>query len=163
MLSDCHQIKQSEIWKKITHYCAYQERCHQEVKQKLYQLGVKGMQADAYIACLIQENYLNEERFAVQFALGKFRINKWGKRKIEMALQQKQISAYLIRKALQHIDTDAYLDALKKQMQVKLSQNKARSLPELKQKIWSYFLQRGYEAACIEQVWNTLQHLKDAY
>ncbi|SFV31257.1 regulatory protein RecX [Thermoflavifilum thermophilum] len=160
-MSDCQHIKQSVIWKKITHYCAYQERCHQEVKQKLYQLGVYGQQAETYIACLIEENYLNEERFAIQFALGKFNINKWGKRKIASALQQKQISPYLIKKALAQIDTDQYLKVLEKQMQSKIAAGRNLSAPLLKQKIMSYFLQKGYEAEYIEQIWNHIQDLQD--
>ncbi|MBX5438532.1 MAG: regulatory protein RecX [Thermoflavifilum sp.] len=157
-MSDCDHIKQSVIWKKITHYCAYQERCHQEVRQKLHQLGVYGQQADAYMACLIQENFLNEERFAIQFALGKFHSHKWGKRKIAFHLQQKQISTYLIEKALQQIDTATYIEVLKKQMQQKIMHGHAGSIAAAKQKIWSYFLQKGYEIASIEQAWNSLMH-----
>ncbi|PJJ74712.1 regulatory protein [Thermoflavifilum aggregans] len=160
-MSDCQHIKQSVIWKKITHYCAYQERCHQEVKQKLHQLGVYGQQAETCIACLIEENYLNEERFAMQFALGKFNINKWGKRKIASALQQKQISSYLIKKAIAQIDTDQYLKVLQKQMESKIAAGKDLSVPVLKQKIMSYFLQKGYEAECIEQIWNRIQDLQE--
>ena len=96
---------------KLKHYCGYQERCHLEVKEKLYSLGVRKQDHDEILAKLIEENYLNEERFAVQFAGGKFRINHWGRRKISYALKEKQVSEYLIRKALK-IDEDEYFKTL---------------------------------------------------
>ena len=71
-----------EAQKKIEHYCAYQERCHQEVVQKLRQMKMIPQAIDVIIGKLIQENYLNETRFAQSFARGKFRIKKWGKDKI---------------------------------------------------------------------------------
>ncbi|MCL6523502.1 MAG: RecX family transcriptional regulator [Thermoflavifilum sp.] len=153
MYNDFTHIKQSVIWKKITHFCTYQERCHQEVKQKLHQLGIYHQQADAFIACLIQENYLNEERFAREFALGKFNRHQWGKRKIAFALKQKQISDYLIKRALLEIDEQAYADALRKIISRRIQASKGLPAPEAKQKIWTYLLQKGYEPEWIELIW----------
>ncbi len=85
---------------KIAHYCAYQERCQQEVRSKLYQYGLYKNQVEETLAWLITEGYLNEERFAKTFAGGKFRVKKWGKLKIEQALKQKQLSSYCIRKGM---------------------------------------------------------------
>ena len=84
---------------KIKQYCAYQERCHAEVKDKLYSFGLHRKDVDEIIVLLIGENYLNEERFAIHYAGGKFRINHWGKNKIKQALKQKRVSDYCIKKA----------------------------------------------------------------
>ena len=79
---------------KIKQYCAYQERCHSEVKEKLYSFGLYKKDVDQLMAHLIEENYLNEERFAIQYAGGKFRMKIWGKVKLKLALRQMQVSEY---------------------------------------------------------------------
>ena len=98
----------AQAWEKIKPYCAYQERCHREVKEKLYGYGLYGHDVEQIISRLIEENYLNEERFAVAYAGGHSRIKKWGKIKITQALRQKGVSAYCIKKALQSIDCLLY-------------------------------------------------------
>ena len=85
---------------KLRHYCGYQERCHQEVKEKLYSLGLRKQDVETAIATLIEEDYLNEERFATQFAGGHFRLKQWGRVKIRFELKLKQVSEYNIKKAL---------------------------------------------------------------
>src|SRR5690606_29368486 len=95
-----------EALQKARHYCGYQERCHQEVKEKLYSFCLRKDEVEELLRTLIQENYLNEERFAIQFAGGKFRIKQWGKVKIQHALKQKQVSEYCIRKALASLDEE---------------------------------------------------------
>ena len=102
------------------HYCAYQERCHSEVKDKLYGFGLNTKEVDEIISTLIAENYINEERFAIQFAGGHFRSKKWGRVKISHALKQKQVSAYCIKKALKQIDDQEYLKVLQKHFEAKL-------------------------------------------
>ena len=82
---------------KAKHYCAYQERCHSEVKDKLYGFGLTTPEVNEIVSRLIEENYLNEERFAILFAGGHFRTKKWGRVKIAYALKQKQVSAYSIK------------------------------------------------------------------
>lgn len=97
---------------KLRHYCAYQERSHQEVRDKLFQLGCPSRQHDELISTLIEENYLNEERFALAFAGGKWRVKRWGRTRIRYELQQRKVSAYCIRKALEEIDDEEYLRVL---------------------------------------------------
>jgi regulatory protein len=99
---------------KLKQYCAYQERCHSEVKEKLYSYGVYGDDADSIVSQLIEENYLNEERFALHFAGGKFKMKQWGKMKIKYSLKQKQVSNYCIKKALNSIDDVEYEAVLEK-------------------------------------------------
>ena len=92
---------------KLKQYCAYQERSHHEVKSRLYDLGVWKKDHDEIIAALIEENYLNEERFAIAFAGGKFRMKQWGRVKIRYELKQRQVSEYCIKKAMKQIDEEA--------------------------------------------------------
>ncbi len=128
---------------KIRHFCAYQERNHMEVKQKLYSFGLYKPEVERILSELIAENYLNEERYAMAFAGGKFRQLKWGKVKIKYALQQNKVSDYCIKKALKSIDEDAYYQTLKK-----LYEDKWKTLPGTKmskqQKVRNYLLQKGY-------------------
>ena len=108
------QLTKEQALQKLKHYCAYQERCHSEVKEKLYNLGVWKKDHDEIIASLIEENYLNEERFAIAFAGGRFRVKQWGRVKIKYELKQKQVSEYSIKKAIKQIDEEEYERVLKK-------------------------------------------------
>ncbi len=136
---------------KAKHFCAYQERCHQEVKDKLYGFGLHRKDVDELLSQLIEENYLNEERFAVQFAGGHFRMKQWGKVKIKQALKQKSVGDYCIRKALLAIAQEAYWNTL-----LKLTGRKAlllkKELPFVKKhKLYNYLLQKGYESDLIRE------------
>ena len=93
-------LTKEQALQKLKHYCAYQERCHSEVKEKLFSLGIWKKDHDEIVATLIEESYLNEERFAIAFASGRFQIKQWGRVKIKYELKQKQVSEYSIKKAL---------------------------------------------------------------
>ncbi|NTW31098.1 MAG: RecX family transcriptional regulator, partial [Bacteroidetes bacterium] len=93
----------SEALKKAANYCAYQERCQQDIRNKLYQWGLHSQEVEDLIATLIGENFINEERFSKAFSSGKFHILKWGKIKIKNELKQRNISEYCIRKGLEEI------------------------------------------------------------
>lgn len=130
--------------RKIKQYCAYQERCHREVRDKLYSFGLYPAQVETLLSELIEEQYLNEERFAEAFAGGKFRMKQWGKVKIAQELKQKGVSAYCIKKALRSIDEDQYIATIQKLAEKKwvtLSGNREIK----KQKVIRYLLQKGYE------------------
>jgi regulatory protein len=107
------RIGKEQAIQRIRHYCAYQERAQQEVRDKLYELGMTMDEVEEIMSDLIAENFLNEERFATQFAGGHFRIKGWGKVKIQHALQQKRVSSYNIKIGLKAIDEDAYLKPLR--------------------------------------------------
>src|SRR3954463_6640147 len=98
--------------KKIKHYCAYQERSHAEAKEKLYSFGLYKNEVEKLLSQLIEENYLNEERYAKAFAGGKFRIKHWGRVKIKYELKQNQVSEYCTREALKSIDDINYKKTL---------------------------------------------------
>jgi regulatory protein len=135
---------------KIKQYCAYQERCHAEVRDKLYSFGLHRKDVDEILADLISENYLNEERFAIQYAGGKFRIKHWGKNKIKQALKLKQLSDYCIKKALKEIDYDDYLKTFEHLAAEKLQSLKGeRNILAKKKKLQNYLLQKGYESNLI--------------
>lgn len=137
---------------KIKHFCSYQERCHQETTAKLYSFGLYPREVNELMAMLVEENYLNEERFAIAFAGGKFRINKWGKIKIKIALRQKQVSEYCIKKALSTIDGEDYLSQLDKLGREKITVlNKEKNIFVRKHKLQQYLIQKGYEPGLINE------------
>jgi regulatory protein len=137
---------------KIKHYCAYQERSHQEVKDKLYSFGLYPGEVEELLSQLISENYLNEERYAIAFAGGKFRAKHWGRIKIRYALKLQRVSDYCIKKALAIIDERDY-----EQLLDKLAQEKQRTLRSeknifiKKKKIQSFLQQRGFENDLINE------------
>jgi regulatory protein len=135
---------------KVKHYCAYQERSHAEVKDKLYNYGLHKVDVEILISRLIEENYLNEERFARQFAGGKFRIKKWGRVKISYELKQKRISPYNIKQALEEIDESQYQDLLRKLLADKWEKLKNEQYINRQVKTRQYLLQRGFEATLIK-------------
>ena len=135
-----------EVIKKLMRFCAYQERCHQEVRQKIMDLGVYGDDLEEIIAQLIQDNYLNEERFAISFAGGKFRQKQWGKNKIMQALYQRNISDYCINKAISEIDDVDYANTIERLVVKHLEKNSQLELILAKDKTLKYLTQaRGFE------------------
>ena len=151
MLYKKHLTKEQAL-QKLKHYCGYQERCHSEVKQKLYDLGVWKKDHDEIISTLIEEGYLNEERFAIAFAGGRFRIKQWGRVKIKYELKQKQVSEYSIKKALKQIDEEEYLAVLKKLAEEKYASLKGGQYLVRKKKTMDYLLQRGFEGELVKVI-----------
>lgn len=151
MLYKKHLTKEQAL-QKLKHYCGYQERSHSEVKEKLYSLGVWKQEHDEIISALIEENYLNEERFAIAFARGKFRMKQWGRVKIKYELKQKQVSEYCIKKALKEIEEEEYSTLLKKLATEKYASLKAEQYMVRKKKTIDYLLQKGFEMELIKQV-----------
>lgn len=143
------RLTPKEAFQKIKAYCAYQERCHDEVKQKLYGYGLYGRDVDQLMADLIQENYLNEERFARLFAGGKFRMKSWGRVKITQELKQKKVSAYNIRLAMKEIEQEVYIKELDKLTQKKWATLTGKKV-EKAAKTTRFLLQKGYEWPLIQ-------------
>jgi regulatory protein len=145
-------LTKEQALQKLKHYCAYQERCHSEVKEKLYNLGVWKKEHDEIISTLIEENYLNEERFAIAFASGRFSIKQWGRVKIKYELKQKQVSEYSIKKALKQIDEAGYIVTLKKLAEEKYASLKAEQYLIRKKKTMDYLIGKGYEMELVRGV-----------
>ena len=137
---------------KIKYYCAYQERSHKEVRDKLYSFGLYKNEVEQLVAEMVAENYLNEERFAIAFAGGKFRMKGWGKIKIIGELKSRGVSDYCIKTGLAQIDSNSYKSYLKKLFNSKLKTLKSeKNIFIKKKKVQQFLLQRGFEPALISQ------------
>lgn len=140
---------------KIKHFCAYQERCHSEVKEKLYDYGLRKSEVEQILSQLIEEDYLNEERFAEQFAGGRFRMKKWGRVKIRYELKQRQVSEYCIRNGMKVIDEEDYYRTLQQLFEQKSRELKGEKNQFIrKRKLQDYLLQKGYETEYIRELLN---------
>ncbi|MBD0277904.1 MAG: RecX family transcriptional regulator [Flavisolibacter sp.] len=144
-------LTKEQALQKLRHYCAYQERSHYEVQQKLFELGIRKPEQDEIISSLIEDDYLNEERFAIQFAGGKFRMNDWGRKKIRFALKEKRVSDYNINKALHSIDEEEYEKTVQSLAEKKYATLKDEPYLERKKKTTAYLLQKGYELEIINK------------
>jgi regulatory protein len=149
----------SQIKEKILRYCVYQERCHAEVREKLFRLGLTGQQADELITFLITEGYLNEERFARMYSGGKFRLKRWGRVRITKSLENKGLSLNCIRAGLQEIEEEEYLATLKNILGTKSSALEESDLFVKRDKVAKFAIQRGFEANLVWEV--TLELLPD--
>jgi len=140
-----------QVYQKLRHYCAYQDRCHSEVKTKAYSLGIRKTDVEELTSRLIEERCLNEERFAKTFAGGKFRIKQWGRIKIRSELKKKQISNYCISAALGEIDDSKYKEVLHKMAIKKWNAIKGAGTNQYIKmtKTRDFLLQKGYEANLI--------------
>jgi len=134
-----------EAQKKMEHYCAYQERCHKEVVKKLQELGMIPISIDTIVSQLVENNYINETRFAQSYARGKFRIKKWGKIRIRRELKARDLSDYNIKKGLEEIPDSDYNTtfwALFEKRKKEVYEN----IPSVqKKKIIRYMVYRGWE------------------
>ena len=140
---------------KAKHFCAYQERCHSEVKDKLYGYGLTASEADQIISILIEENYLNEERFAILYAGGHFRTKDWGRIKIKYQLKKKMVSDYCIKKALASIEAGDYIKTLTRLAEQKLRLLKSEKNQFIrKKKLQDYLLQKGFETDLVKEIGN---------
>ena len=145
-------ISQEQAQVKIARWCAYQERSQQEVRDKLYDYGLHKTQVELLLSSLITDGFLNEERFAIAFEGGKFRILGWGKVKIKLALKQKKVSDYCIRKAIQQIDDNAYLKKLNQVVQKRSKEEKEKDPFKRKYKLAQYAISRGFESDLVADV-----------
>ncbi len=145
-----------EATKALEHFCAYQERCHKEVEQKLYDLKMIPEAKEKIILHLLQHNFLNEERFANAFVRGKFSIKKWGRIKIVSELKFKNISSYNIKFALKEINEEDYIITLQKIAEKKLALIKEPNSFKKKSKLITFLISKGYETNLVYTVVNSL-------
>ena len=135
----------AEAKKTLEHYCAYQERCHKEVRQKLKDMHMIPEAIDVVIVHLLEHNFLNEERFAKTFVSGKFKIKKWGKRRLTQELKQKGVSKYSINLAIATIDDVEYIDTFNVLAEKRLASVQETNILKKKRKLADYLLYRGWE------------------
>lgn len=138
-----------EAQRALEHYCSYQERTHKEVEQKLQNMGMIPLACEQIIGHLIQNDFLNEERYAKSFVRGKFNINKWGKIQIQQALLKKGVSNANIKIGLTEIADEDYLKTLTTLISKYQLKNKETNTYKRKQKLFKYLQQKGYETSII--------------
>lgn len=143
-----------EALAKLQRYCAYQDRCHKEVKEKLNELGIWGDDAGQVIVALIEDKFLDEERFARSFVRGKYRFKKWGRIKIKQELKKKDISGYCLKMGFQEIDEQEYMENLASIIHKKNDFLKAKNQYERKAKLAKYAITKGYESHLVWQIVN---------
>ncbi|MDB5120346.1 MAG: RecX family transcriptional regulator [Sphingobacteriales bacterium] len=139
---------------KACSYCAYQERSQNEVRSKLYDWGLYPSDVELVISDLIQENFLNEERFANAYTLGKFRMKGWGKKKIKQGLKLKRVPDKIIANALKKIDEKQYIEKLRELIWKKKDSLKEKNHLKERYKLTQYALMKGYESDLIFDVLN---------
>lgn len=142
------------FFQKIAAFCAYQERCLSEVKEKLCEWEAESGEVHAIIEKLIDEKYIDEERFAKLYAGSKFRAKKWGKVKIKYMLKQKKIPAALISKALQEINADTYYEVLK---ELALQKKEAMKNNFDRAKLYNHLISKGYENDLVKEAINEIK------
>jgi len=135
---------------KIAAYCAYQERCQEEVRTKLADKGIYGTAAEDLIATMISEGFLNEERFACAFVRGKFGLKKWGRNKILMELKLRKISPNCIKAGMKEIDPEAYWEILLQQASKKWEALGEEDLFKKRYKVQQYLIGRGFEPDLVQ-------------
>lgn len=148
----------TEAQKKLEYYCAYQERCHLEVSIKLNALGIIPAAQEQIIGHLIEQNYLNEGRYAKSFARGKFLIKKWGKERIFRELKCKKLSIYNIQIGLREIDDKLYLETIEELAKKFWQTHPNKSLSIRKKKVFDALKYRGWESALIYDCLTRLEH-----
>lgn len=137
---------------KAESYCAYQERSQQEVRSKLYDWGLWPNEVEEVISELIENNFLNEERFAKAYVSGKFNIKHWGKIKIKQGLKLKKITDKMITAALNTIDYDDYLQTILNTAEKKLPLINEKDAYKRKYKLTTYLMSKGFESDLILEV-----------
>ena len=140
------ELKEKNARQKMEFYCSYQERCHQEVQEKLYSYDLSEKERNQIIVHLIEHNFLNEERFARSFARGKHRIKQWGKIRIVNELKQRQISSPNIKCALTEIPEEEYQDTFDKLAEKHWETIRETNALKKKKKFCDYLLRKGWES-----------------
>lgn len=146
----------NEIKQKLEQYCIYQDRCHKEVEQKMREYHLIPEAKEMILLSLLQDNFLNEERFAKSFARGKFRIKHWGKQRIVRELKFRDISAYNIKTALKEIEEEEYIATI-----YRITENRNEVINESnpykrKKKLIDFLLRKGYETELIYKTVNDI-------
>jgi len=155
-LGKTKKFSAQEAAEKIRRYCAYQERSHREVREKLFEYGLYERDVNEILTGLITDGYLNEERFARAYAGGKFRMKKWGRVKITRGLEAKGVSKNCIKIGLKEIDEEDYVDALKQILEKKSEQLADENIFVVRDRLSKYAIQKGYEQ---DLVWSLLKEM----
>jgi regulatory protein len=145
-----------QAYEKISSYCAYQERSHKEVRNKLYEFGMHRGEVDEILTRLITDGFLNEQRFAKAFAGGKFRMKKWGRNKIIHELEAHGVAPKCIQIGLNEIDAADYRKTLARLVNKKLTETREENPFKKRNLVARFVIGKGYEP---EAVWEMLKEL----
>ncbi len=146
-----------EAQEKLERYCAYQERSHKQVEEQLYKMRMIPQAQEVIITHLIQHNFLNESRFAQAYSRGKFRIKKWGKKRITLELKRHGVSAYNIKLGLAQIEPESYRETFEGLFAKKLNElSSERDIRKKKRKLFDYLAYRGWETQMIYEALSRL-------
>mgnify|MGYP001067335030 CR=1 FL=1 len=141
-----------EIKRKLENYCVYQDRCHKEIEQKMYDYQLIPEAKEMILLSLMKDNFLNEERFAQSFARGKFRIKSWGKQRIVRELKFRDISTYNIKTALKEIKEDEYIATIYRITENRNAVISETNIYKRKQKLIGFLMRKGFENELIYKV-----------
>lgn len=148
-----------EATKRMERYCTYQERCHKEVRQKLYEMQMIPIAIDQIVDHLLRHNFLNETRFAQAFARGKFRTKKWGKNRILNELKRREISKHNIEIALKEIPDAEYFKTFEALAEKRLQQlSSEKNLQKKRRKLADYLFYRGWESGLVYEKVNEISN-----
>lgn len=153
-LKKSYTVKEATL--KLMQYCAYRDRSQKEVEEKLLEMRMIPQAREEIIIKLMQEDFLNEERFARSFVRGKFRIKKWGKKKIKQELKFREISTPIINLAMTEIDEKEYVKTVYQLAEKKLNLLKEPNNLKRRKKLADYLLQKGYEAGLVYEATSVL-------
>jgi len=151
-----HTPKEAKL--KAANFCAYQERSQKEVRNKLYDLGLYPDEVEDVLTDLIMDNFINEERFAKAYIGGKFRVKKWGRKKILIGIAPHKLSPYCIKKGLEEIDDEDYIQTLEELVEKKANAVSESDLFKKRNKVATYAMYRGFES---DLVWEVVKRLVD--
>ncbi len=133
-------------------YCVYQDRCHQEIERKLREMKMIPQAWEIILLHLMEHDFLNEERFARSFARGKFRIKQWGRRRIEMELKRRDISAYNINAGLSEISYEEYEDVFAEVSKKRFESVRESNVLKKRKKVADFLLRKGFESNKVYEV-----------
>lgn len=149
-------ISYDDALDRLQRYCAYQDRCHKEVRSKLLEIGIYGDDLENIIVDLIEDKFLDELRFATAYARGKFRYKKWGRIRIQRELKMRQISAYCLKKAMEEITDEDYMETLETLIAKKDRMLREKNIWKRRKKLADYVIAKGYESYL---VWEAVKRL----
>ena len=147
-------LTKEQVLQKLRFYCRYQQRCQSEIKEKLFELGVNKKDHDEIMSELIKENSVNDERFALAFASGRFKLKQWGRKKIQQGLKEKRVSDEIAQRALDQINKKEYGAILNKLARERYAALKHEQHFVRKKKTMDYLMQKGYEIDLVKDVVN---------
>ena len=145
-----------EIKRKLEAYCVYQDRCHKEVEQKMFDYNLIPEAREIILLSLMKDNFLNEERFSKSFARGKFRIKSWGKQRIVRELKFRNISVYNIKTALKEINEEEYIETINR---ITTNRNEVifeTNIYKRKKKLIDFLMRKGFESNLIFETVNNI-------